>query len=421
MGAGRSADTGSPALGVPSMVYHQELSACLRKHEDGLWDWFASDELTEHANRDARLYLLKNAIRLDEADHGNIHALAREVAGALGITLPVILYQGSNGGQRNAMLVTMTSEVAIFFGGDILSFLNEAETRALLAHEMAHYVFKSLEDSRFNIADNLLSWICRNGGEPSHRRSLWLSQLYQEIYADRVAVEICGGIEAPLSLLVKIGAGIANVSPRAYLTQAEEALDLATRDGQHKGAADGSHPELFIRALAIRDWQEDRDWATDKLKLMVEGEVDLDSLDLVQQAKTTDMTRAVIEVLIKPHFTNSERLEVQAREYFPDFDRRTALTVDATELASRIRSSAPGIKSYLCYVLADFAMADAELDDFVLMEAIRLVDEWDMRDAFDAMAAKDLAIDGKRLAGLRERIEKLLGTRADNETGEACR
>ncbi|WP_298960490.1 M48 family metalloprotease [uncultured Roseibium sp.] len=259
---------------VPFIPYHHELTDCLKQNEDGLWEWFASDKLTEHADKDARLYLLKNAVRLDEEDHPAVHALAREVATVLGIMVPITLYQDNNGGQRNAMLVRMTSEVSILFGGDILSFLSEEQLRALMAHEMAHFLFNSLESGAFNITDNLLNWICQHGGESSHQRSLWLSNLYQEIFADRVALQICKNLEAPLSLLVIVGAGIANVSAQAYLKQAEEALEAAILDGQYSGADSDSHPELFIRALAMRDWFEGREEADSRLKHMVEGGTD---------------------------------------------------------------------------------------------------------------------------------------------------
>jgi hypothetical protein len=402
---------------IPSLAYHRDLASCLRKHEDGLWDWFSSDKLTVHADKDARLYLLKNAVRLDKGDHPEIHAQAGDVAGVLGIKSPVTLYQGSNGGQRNAMLVGMTSELAIFFGGDILSFLTEAERRALLAHEMAHFVFKSLEAGRYNIADNLLTWICNQGGQPPHQRSLWLSQLYQEIYADRVAIEVCGGMDAPLALLVKVSAGITTVSPQSYLNQAEDAFDCATSGGSYSGSSNGTHPDLFIRALAMRDWLDDRAAANVKLRLMVEGAPNLDTLDLLQQAETTDLTRAVVEVLIKTRFAASERLELQAREYFPDFDRQRSLTVDIAELTRSMREVPSGIKPYFCYVLADFTLADPDLDDYVLLEAIRLADQWDLTAAFNEIAAKDLGIDVKRIAGLRERVAKGIPSkvRADRE------
>ena len=402
---------------VSSIPYHHELTECLKRQEDGLWEWFSSDELTEHANRDARLYLLKNAVRLGEDDHPELHALAREIAEALGIAAPVTLYQGNNGGQRNAILVRMNSEVAIFFGGDILSFLSEEEQRALLAHEMAHFLFKSVDGGSFEITDNLLSWICQHGGEPSHRRSLWLSQLYQEIYADRIALQVCSGLQAPLSLLVKVGAGIANVSAEGYLKQAEEALETATRDGHYSGADSDTHPELFIRALAMRDWIEDREQADAKLRLMVEGEPALDALDLIQQGRTTELTRAVIEVLIKPRFSESEPLEIMARSYFPQFDRRRASDVNRSELAKELRRASRSLKTYFCYVLADFALADPELEDFVLLEAIRLADDWEMTEAFDEIADKDLGIDKARLSQLRDRIAGGFpeGTLADGE------
>jgi hypothetical protein len=404
---------------VPPVSYHHELTDCLKSHEDGLWGWFSSDELTENADRDARLYLLKNAIRLERKGHPELHAMADDVATVLGINAPVTLYQGSNGGQRNAMLVRMTSELAIFFGGDILSFLTAEEHRALLAHEMAHFLFTSVEDGTFNITDNLLNWICQHGGDPSHQRSLWLSQIYQEIYADRIALQVCDGLEAPLSLLVKVGAGIANVSALTYLEQAEEALEEATRDGQYSGAGSDTHPELFIRALAMRDWIEDRKQADSKLKSMVEGNSTLDSLDLIQQKQTTDLTRAVIEVLIKPRFAASEQLEIAARQYFPSFDRRRTHSVNRPELDRELGALSRSLKSYFCYVLADFALADPELNDFVLLRAIELVDDWEMTEVFDEIAKKDLEIDARRLSQLRDQISRDLLNQASVKDEEA--
>lgn len=410
-----------PRFKVPSVAYHRDLTECLKRHEDGLWEWFSSDELTAHADRDARLYLLKNAVRLDPDDHPELHDLAREVAESLGIGAPLVLYQGSNGEQRNAMLVRMTTDVAIFFGGDILAFLSQAEIRALLAHEMGHFVFKSIEDGAYNVADNLLSWICQHGGDLSHQRSVRLSQLYQEIFADRVALQVCGGLDAPLSLLVKISAGVSSVSPEAYLRQAEEALSLAMGGGCYGGADSDSHPELFIRALAMRDWVEAREQADEKLRHMIEGEPRLEALDLIQQARTSELTRAVVEVLVKTRFAQSERLEIQAREYFPDFDRRRALTVDVPMLASELRQSSRSLKAYFCYVLADFTLADPDLDDLVLLEAVRLADDWEMTEDFDAMAGRDLGIDEVQLGALRKRVatgavEHVLAE--DKEAGE---
>ncbi|MEO0976750.1 MAG: M48 family metalloprotease [Pseudomonadota bacterium] len=408
----------SEGASVPSIPYHRDLADCLKKHEDGLWDWFSSDELTENADKDARLYLLKNAVRLNEEDHEELHALAREIAGKLGIDAPITLYQASNHGQRNAMLITMTSEVAVYFGGDILSFLSPDEHRALLAHEMAHFLFKTVEDGDFKISDNLLTWICQNGGEPSFQRSLWLSQLYQEIYADRIAVEVCGGFEAPLSLLVKVGAGITNVSPGSYLEQAEEALAVATNDGKYSGAESQSHPELFIRALAMRDWVDDRANANSKLKHMLEGQPQLDALDLLQQARTTALTEAVIETLLKPRFTESERLEILARRYFPHFDRRQTHTVDRDELDREMRALPDGLKSYFCYVLADFALGDPDLDDLVLIDAVNLAANWEMTEVFERIARSDLGIAATRFAQLQASSAKASGSDAMPACGE---
>ncbi|MCP4074355.1 MAG: M48 family metalloprotease [Hyphomicrobiales bacterium] len=409
-------------LAIEAILYHISLTKCLKSHEDGLWEWFASDEIEESADNDARLYLLKNAVRLDRETHSDIYNLADEVAEILGIENKIVLYQGDNNGQRNAMLIAMKSEVAIFFGANITEFLSPEELRALLAHEMAHFLFKSLNKGDLFIADRLLTWVCNEGGENAHKRSLWLSQLYQEIFADRVALHVCKDIEAPLSLLVKIGAGISNISSRAYLEQAEEAMALSLKDEAYEGAGQNTHPELFIRALAMRDWLEDNQSAPEKLKQLIEGNPNVHNLDLLQQSYLSDITRGLIEHLLKPQFSGVEALEIHAREYFPDFDinekkRDFKLNYPRDEpgtlnpvpdLCEAISTLSRSAKSYMGYVMSDFAFCDPNQDDLVLIEVIRLSEKFGMKDEFDEIAIKDLTIEKAKLEKIRKTIAKQL-------------
>jgi len=151
----------------------------------------------------------------------------------------------------------------------------------------------------------------------------------------------------------------------------------------------------------MRDWVEERDNADSKLKHMLEGQPQLDALDLLQQARTTALTEGVIEILLKPRFAESERLEILARRYFPHFDRRQTCTVARTELDRDMRSLPEGLKSYFCYVLADFALGDPDLDDLVLIDAVNLAAEWEMTEVFERIARSDLGIAAKRFAQLQ--------------------
>ncbi|WP_298960493.1 hypothetical protein [uncultured Roseibium sp.] len=145
----------------------------------------------------------------------------------------------------------------------------------------------------------------------------------------------------------------------------------------------------------------------------------LELLDLLQQRRMTDLTRAVIEVLIKPRFAESERLELMARQYFPRYDRRQITATDREEIAEQLRAMSRSLKSYFCYVLADFALTDPDLDDLVLLEAIGLADHWEMTDVFDEIAGRDLAIDAVHLARLRSRVSQGLPQEALTDGGKA--
>ena len=299
------------------LAYHLDLSAFLAEHEDGLWKWFASDKMTDKAYDEARLYLLKNAVRLDRDTHGGIYAAADGVAAALSIEAPVTIYQMSGGGQRNASLIPMRNEVAILLQGDVQSFLTAAECVALLAHEMAHFQHHHAEEGRLLLADRLLDWIC---GEPAshkaHARSLWLSRLYQEIYADRVALHVSGDLDATISMLIKMTSGLDRLSTKAYLEQAREALAMA-KGGGTQGL---SHPESYIRAIAMADWAADPAEADRKLARLVQGKLEVEQLDLLSQREVTAQTRAIITGLLARQWPSADVLEGHARAYFPDFE-----------------------------------------------------------------------------------------------------
>ncbi len=116
---------------VPDCLsYHQRLCDHLKTHEKAIWDWFASDKISHKAFDEQRLTLLKSAVRLDTDNHGALIASAQEVAGALEITTPLALYQGSED-SRNAALIYTPGEVNLLFQGDTLERLDPTELKAL--------------------------------------------------------------------------------------------------------------------------------------------------------------------------------------------------------------------------------------------------------------------------------------------------
>jgi hypothetical protein len=380
---------------VPQFLpYHRELADLLSRQEDGIWAWFASDKLTTHAFDEQRLYLLKSAIRLEEENHAPLYAAADEVAQRLGIDAKVVLHQGM-GGPRNAALIYLPDEVNILFEGDILTLLDPQEARCLLAHEMAHYLHQTREGQRHFLTDRMLQWIC---GEPgahlAHARSLWLSRLYQEIFADRVALAVTGSRDATISTLIKVTTGLQQFSVDAYVAQAQEAVAL-NRDGGSDGS---SHPETFIRAIALDDWARNPEEANARLAPLIDGKWRLDQLDLLAQAELSDLTLKLIAAFLAPDWGGSDTLEAHARSFDPRFERRDQPDTTGLEALNNLDDS---LKSYFAQVVADFATADADLEDAPLLAALQFSARWGFAEAFDTVANIDLGLTKKKLAELR--------------------
>ncbi len=69
-----------------------------------------------------------------------LYAQAEEVVRKLGLDIPVTIYQAQNPQGLNASLAYVPNEAHIVLHGPVCSKLTEAEFRALLAHELSHFL-----------------------------------------------------------------------------------------------------------------------------------------------------------------------------------------------------------------------------------------------------------------------------------------
>lgn len=383
---------------VPDFLpYHKQLADLLEQHEEGLWSWFASDNMAEQAFDDHRLFLLKNSVRLDADTYGDLYGQAQHVADMLGITAPLTLFQGQ-GDSRNAALIFIPGEVNVIFQGDLMEFLSPDEMTSVLAHEMAHFLHQTRDEGRYFNTDRLLDWIC---GEPrahqAHGTSMWLSRLYQEIFADRVGLFACKDRDAAISSLVKVGSGLSKVSVDAYLAQAREALEMNKGDG----TAGQSHPETYVRAIALSDWAEDPDTADEKLVALVEGTAKLERLDLLKQTEMAALTRAVISTFLADDWGDTELMGMHAKAFFIDYARPDTTSQDTDNPLVQIAQMDDSLKEFFAYVLADFATVDPDLEDTPLMAAFDFSAQWGFAEAFDEVVLADLKLTIKKVRDIR--------------------
>lgn len=176
-------------------------------------------------------------------------------------------------------------------------------------------------------------------------------------------------------------------------------MELNKKDGS-QGI---SHPETYIRAIALADWAKDREDADARLPELVEGDHRLELLDLLAQQRLTKLTRAVIGSFLTADWAQSEEVEAHARAFFPDFERGSGPPDDALD---PLEKASGNERDYLASVLLDFAAADPDLEDEPLLDALAFAEKHGLRAEIEPRVVKDLGVPKKKLVQLQKAAEE---------------
>jgi Zn-dependent protease with chaperone function len=380
----------SPASWTTPFPYQRDIVAYLREQEPGLWEWFSSSRFLEEHAANVRLDLLKTTYRLERAQHPDLYSLIDEAQAAVGIEVPVTLYQTQSGEGMNASLAYVPDQAHVVLTGPVVATLSRDELRAVFAHELGHHVLWQVRDGELLIAEQVLSAMAAHpGAEPSHAASARLFRLYLELSADRGSLSASAPLVS-IAALVKVSTGLSEVSAESYLVQADE----IAASGRSLRAEGQSHPESFIRARALKVWADRGDAANAEIAQMLEGQLILDELDLLGQRALQAVTRHAIGKLLAPHWMRTEPVLAHARHFFEDFDPAIETTSPAVALTHE------SVRDYLSYVLLDFAAADESLDQAPLAAALLVSRELGVEERFHAIAAKELKLKKKAIEKL---------------------
>ena len=398
----------SPGVPAP-LPYHLAIRDHFKTREPKLWQWFHERESPEALRENVRLELLKTSVRLEREDHASVYDLAGLVARRLGLSgdereLPITLYQGQGQSEMNAALLFVPGEVHLMLHGPILERLSESELTALLGHELTHYsVFAEHEGELYTTLAIIDALTAANDVEFAQLATARFFDLYCEILCDRGALKASGDHLAVVSTLVKTSTGLVDVNPEAYLRQAEEIFA--------KGkvmAEGGTHPESFVRARAIERFANVGVEADDELRTMIEGELELDALDILGQVSVSGRTRRLIAYLLADEACRGKAQLAQAHLYFDDFELMPQL--DGAALASDLASGDAALRDYYCYVVVDFAAADREDLDAVLARGLALFAQCALDERLAELAGKELGLKKNELEKIRSAAAAVNGS-----------
>lgn len=383
------------------LPFHRALADALETLEPGLFRWFASDSYGKKYEENVRLELLRFTYRMPRDAHATLYAMSDEVATALGLDVPITLYQAQEDGGLNAGLVFVPSEAHVVLRGPVLSTLTEGEQRALLGHELAHHVLWTSEARRYRTTDALIEHMTAHvHGAPSHVQSALRWRRWTEIFADRGGLAAGDDLHATIGCLVKMTTGLREVDAAAYLAQAEEVV------GKDERSSEGlTHPETFIRAFALAAWHAGREDVL--LDRLVAGKREIDALDLVQQRELTRGTRSLVDDILAPSFMQTESTLAHQRRFFPDAVK---------EEPGLIAWDTESLAEYAAYVLLDFGMADPDIEEISMPHVVHLADRLGVATTFARIAKKELRMSAATFAELQREGRK----RATTETAEVA-
>lgn len=404
-------DTSTELSRLMPLAYQRAAVDYLKTEDPAVWKWFAETADTPEQNAELRLKLLKSTYRIERNTQPELYALADEVAGQLGLDLPLTIYHAQHPQGLNASIVLLPQEIHLVLSGPVTTTLSTIEVKAVFGHELAHQILWTEWSGDYRIAAHMLEALANDpAGGAVYAATQRLYWLYGELFCDRGSWLVTEDLAASVSALVKVCTEIKDVSAESYLRQADEIF------GQQNARTEGlDHPESYIRARALKLWLELGEDATPAIAAMIESPLSLVDLDLLGQKRIACLTRRLFDELLAPRWFRSERVLAHARSFFDDFGssprEATNGQVDKS-LYVDIETRDASLQDYYCYLLLDFATVDRDLEELPLAAALVLARRLSLADRFKEIALKELKLTKKRLSLLESRADELL-TNAD--------
>jgi Zn-dependent protease with chaperone function len=390
-------------LELKPLDYHENLRDYLKQEEPDVWLWYATHKVRDEQAEAVRFELLKSTYRLEQDAYAGLYAAAEDVACKLGLAVPVTIYQAQNPQGLNASLAFVPDAAHIVLHGSVAAKLTDAEFRALLAHELGHFLLWRAWDGEYMIAEQILAALTHDPlADTPHFASARLLALYSEVFCDRASLLIAGDPLVVISMLLKVETQLDEVNPESYLRQAEEVF------GQKGAKTEGlSHPEAFIRARAVKLWADHDPDADRKIEEMLEGHLALGNLDLLAQRKAAGLTRRLVDVLLSRRWIQTESVLAHARLFFPDYVPPQDILEDAM-LGEDLRTDDPPMQDYYCYILLDFVTADRDLEELPLAASLVLAERLGLKERFGEIAKRELRLRKKQWESIDQEKESLL-------------
>jgi hypothetical protein len=209
------------------------------------------------------------------------------------------------------------------------------------------------------------------------------------LYCDFAAIKATGNIQDLITSLVKLNTGLEQVSAESYLKQADEILKRI-----ESGSTGISHPEIYIRAKSLQLLHENFEENIGKVELLVYGKMDLHRLDIFSKKVVFEITKNLIDLVIKPKWMQSEHAKVLYKQYFKSYQPKTDWVIDDA-FKAHFSNLHETTKNYLGYVMYDFAMFDKEITEPALGRILDLAEQLELEKQLKEIIKKEQKLSEK--------------------------
>ena len=313
---------------------------------------------------------------MEPATQPRLYEAAEQVSRQLGLHVPLTLYQAQNPTGLNASLAYVPQEAHIVLHGPVTARLNDAELRALLAHELSHLMLWQGWDGDYLVVDQILAALTHDqAAEQPHFATARLFGLYNEIFCDRGALLVT---EDPLVVVADARESLdGSGSGECRELRAPGGRDVSQPPGDAVPGVDASgvvHPGSSASSCGATVMPR----RSGKIQEMIEGQPALADLDLLAQQRIEGLTRRLLDVILAPHWMHSEAVLAHARLFFDDYQAADAESAARTSasLAEDLSTDDEPLQDYYCYVLLDFVTSDRDLEELPLAAALCWPSGW---------------------------------------------
>ncbi|AGC76812.1 peptidase M48-like protein [Nonlabens dokdonensis] len=401
------------------LAYHKKLRDHLKSRKK-TWQWFKDEKVKTQQVESFKKDLLKNTYRLDQDSHSSLYNIAKEICNVLNIDAQVIFYQENNSIQLNASISILEKEAHIVFSGNILQLLDDRQLKALVAHELSHYLFFKIEDGDFEVTQRIVLALANDSrSEDSIIETARIFQLYLELFCDAGAFKACREHYSVIQMLIKLNTGLTEVNAQSYLDQAKEIISQ-----EEESTNQTTHPESYIRSIALDlKARKEKDYE-EKLHQLIEGKWDINSLDIFEQEATRKLTLNFIQLILKPQWMNSAAVTNHAQQYFSEFKRSVEVDISTLSyrdkhginfLSEKLKHTTPSTKSFLCYVLLDFSRIDSALEKLPLAHTLEIAELLELREDYERILRKELKLTIRDFKKLQEEAMADLSNVTENQ------